>query len=375
MPRFNILVSSDVSRSPRTRQLEAMFDVPPSEKATLRWDGEIPVDDKPWNVGLIVGPSGCGKSTILRQAFGAEEQFEWGAPSVIDDFGEGISIGDISAVCQAVGFNTIPAWMRPYAALSNGERFRVELARRLLESKQSPIIVDEFTSVVDRQVAQIGAHAVQKYVRRHGKRFVAASCHSDIVEWLQPDWIFEPATMKYTPRGCLQRRPELECTISRIPHAAWSLFSPYHYMSASLHKAATCFGLWVGDRLAAFAGMLYRPHPTARDVWGCSRLVTLPDWQGLGLAMVLIDTIGSAYKALGRRVSTYPAHPALIRTFAKSPRWTQTKKAGVFNPVSRKTSTLSSHKNTMGTRPNATFSYVGGSMATPDARRLVEMYA
>ena len=40
--------------------------------------------------------------------------------------------------------------------------------------------MDEFTSVVDRQVAQIGAHAIQKYVRKHGRQFVAVSCHYDI---------------------------------------------------------------------------------------------------------------------------------------------------------------------------------------------------
>jgi hypothetical protein len=35
---------------------------------------------------------------------------------------------------QSVGFNTIPAWMRPFAVPSNGEKFRVEMARRLIEA-------------------------------------------------------------------------------------------------------------------------------------------------------------------------------------------------------------------------------------------------
>jgi ABC-type ATPase with predicted acetyltransferase domain len=85
--------------------------------------------------------------------------------------------------------------MKPQAVLSNGERFRVDLARRLLELPD-PIVVDEFTSVVDRQVAKIGAHAVQKFVRKHNRRFVAATCHYDVVEWLQPDWIFSLRTCR-----------------------------------------------------------------------------------------------------------------------------------------------------------------------------------
>jgi len=41
-----------------------------------------------------------------------------------------------------------------------------------------------------------------------------------------------------------------------------------------------------------------------------SRLVTLPDYQGLGLAFALADRRGAAYKALGRQFHAYPAHPA-----------------------------------------------------------------
>src|ERR1041385_3871841 len=158
--RIDLIVESEVSPSSRVAQLEAMFDVPPAAKSRMEWHGDLPIEQEPWNVGLIVGPSGCGKSTISKQLFGEayETPIEWSRGSVIDDFDKRFGIGDVTNACQAVGFNTIPAWMRPYAVLSNGEKFRVELARRILELPD-PIVVDEFTSVVDRQVAQIGAHA------------------------------------------------------------------------------------------------------------------------------------------------------------------------------------------------------------------------
>ena len=366
MPAIDIVVETELSRSARARQLEAMFDVPASEKCSLRWQGDLPIEAQPWNVGLIVGPSGCGKSNILRSVFESPKTLKWKGKSVIDDFSAKFGIDEIAKVCQAVGFNTIPAWLRPFAVLSNGEQFRVEMARRLLETS-GLIAMDEFTSVVDRQVAQIGAHAAQKYVRKNNQQFVAATCHYDVIEWLQPDWILEPATMAFTRRS-IRRRPELQVSMSRVPYSAWRLFAPFHYLTADLHKGAACFALFVGNRIAAFAGMLHRPHPRVKDIMGCSRLVTLPDWQGLGLAMILIEKLGSAYKAIGKRLHTYPAHPALVRSFDKSPTWKMEKRPGKFSAHDGRTSQLVDLSKS---RPCAVFSYAGLPMDQDMARKVL----
>jgi len=369
VPSIDLVIPNRIERTVRVRQLEALFDVPPQEKTKLHWKGDIPIEKMDWNVGLIVGPSGCGKSQILRHLFpGFEKPLKWDERAVVDNF-EADSMQEISETCSSVGFNTIPAWMRPYSVLSNGEKFRVEMARRLL--RDNPIVMDEFTSVVDRQVAKIGAHAVQKRVRKMGKKFVAASCHFDIVDWLQPDWILEPATMKFVARGSLQRRPSLEIAIERVSYEAWKLFAPFHYLTADLHKAARCFGLYVGDQLASFAGCLYRPHPTAHDIMGISRLVTLPDWQGLGLAMILCDNLGAAFKAVGRRLHMYPAHPSLVRSFNRSKEWKILKKPGRFSPRAGKSSSISSHKG-FGGRPCAVFAFDGTAMDRSTARRLLQ---
>ena len=83
-----------------------------------------------WKVGLIVGPSGAGKSTIARQMFGPEHTNVWGGKSVIDSFDSALTVDQVSSALSAVGFNTIPAWLRAYGTLSNGEKFRCDSRER-----------------------------------------------------------------------------------------------------------------------------------------------------------------------------------------------------------------------------------------------------
>lgn len=350
--------------------MESAFDVPAQEKCRLHWKGELPIESEPWNIGLIVGPSGSGKSSLLSHVFGAQKPLPWGAPSVIDDFAATLSIETITKACQSVGFNTIPAWLRPYAVLSNGERFRADIARRMLETPaDETIVIDEFTSVVDRQVAQIASHAVQKFVRRGKRKMVVASCHYDIVDWLQPDWILEPGTMAFTRRS-LRQRPELSISISRVNYAAWQLFAPFHYMTAELHRTAQCFLLSVNAQPAVLCAMLHRTHPTAHDIMGLSRVVTLPDYQGLGLAFVAMDKLASAYKAVGKRFHTYPAHPALISGFDKSPQYAMVRKPGMRSYVRTPTSTLAKNAK-QGGRQCAVFEYCGPAMDRFEAGQLI----
>jgi hypothetical protein len=143
-------------------------------------------------------------------------------------------------------------------------------------------------------------------------------------------------------------------------------------MMADLNKSARCFGLFVNGQLTTFGGVLYRPHPKVRDVRGLSRLVTLPDWQGLGLAMILAEKLGAAYRAVGERFHTYPAHPSLVRSFMRSQSWRMIKKAGDF---SRRLSKTCSITGTMGGRPCAAFQYVGPALSSKDSWKLLERTA
>lgn len=367
MRDVDFTVRSSIKRTPRVMQLEGLFDVPAKAKLEHRWRGGVPLDEKKWNVGLIVGPSGAGKSTVAGQLFKMPKPFAWKAASVIDDFAKGLSMEAITAACSAVGFNTIPSWMKPHHVLSTGEQFRVDLARALLELPD-PIVIDEFTSVIDRQVAHIGCNAVQKLVRRDNRQFVAVTCHHDVEEWLQPDWVLEPATMQFRWRS-VQRRPQIHVEICRVAFETWKLFAPFHYMSADLSRSATCFALFVDGKPVTFAGVLHRPHPKVRDVKGISRVVTLPDYQGMGLSFVLMDALGSIYTAAGYRLRMYPAHPSFIRAMDRSENWRLEKQPGVFSEAVHGPNSAGVG---LGGRACAVFEYAGPVLHPADT---LEMFA
>jgi ABC-type ATPase with predicted acetyltransferase domain len=117
----------------------------------------------------------------------------WRSRSVIDDLpGDD---DDVFRTLHRVGFGSIPSWLEPFSVLSTGEQMRVEIAWRLL-GPDNTVVVDEFTSTVDRDIARFACVAIRKAIKASNKQFVAVSCHNDFIEWLAPDWILNTQTMQ-----------------------------------------------------------------------------------------------------------------------------------------------------------------------------------
>lgn len=192
MPHFDIIRKTQIKDTFRTQKIKADFDIK-NEHANEHFVGNITFPND-WQIGVIVGGSGTGKTTIATELFGDKIcKFEYNANSVIDDM-PNVSFDEISKMFYAVGFGSVPSWLKPYNVLSNGEKMRVDLARALLSNDF--VVFDEFTSVVDRQVAQTACIAINKALKRTNKKFIAIACHYDILEWLQPDWVFDTNEMK-----------------------------------------------------------------------------------------------------------------------------------------------------------------------------------
>lgn len=365
MPRSRIVRSTEIARTARVMQLEGLFDIAPQATTSKAWDVHLPIEQKPWSVGLIVGPSGCGKTTIAREFFGDAlmGDFEWSQDgATIDSFPKALGIREITDTLCAVGFSSPPSWLKPFRVLSNGEQFRVNIARALCESR-GMVVVDEFTSVVDRTVAQFGACAIANAVRKTGRQFIGVSCHYDIVEWLQPDWIYQPHLDTFEWR-CLRRRPDIAITVRRCDSRAWRLFAEHHYMTSALNAAAGLFVAFIDDETPiACVAVLPMPH-AVRSGWRLHRLVVLPDYQGVGIGMKLADIVAGIYAGTGKPVFRTASHPAVVAYGAKAATWTMTRTSG-HTPTPGKTSRVR-YRNATG-RLTASFRYTGPANA--DAAR------
>ena len=195
MSNFNIVKNVSIDNTFRVAKIKNDFDVKETHLSE-NFTGQIEMP-KNWKIGLIVGGSGTGKSTIGYELFGDKiiDDFKYKSKSVVDDMPKESSIDDITKMFYSVGFGSVPSWLKPYNVLSNGEKMRVDLARKMLNSNF--IVFDEFTSVVDREVAKTMCMAIKKMIDKNtNKQFVAISCHYDIIEYLQPDWIFDTNEMK-----------------------------------------------------------------------------------------------------------------------------------------------------------------------------------
>ena len=284
-----------------------------------------------WNIGVIVGASGSGKTSIGKQIFGENKIVNmadgWNADRpIIDDIAPGGDFNTVTGLLASVGLGDVPAWLRPFHVLSNGEQFRAGLARLICE-KPAEVVVDEFTSVIDRQIARIGAHAFQKAWRRENPsgKVVLLTPHYDILDWLQPDWVID-TTAKTFERGNPRQRPEIELEIRKVNGSYWKYYKPHYYLDLPMPIAAEYFIGTVGGELACHLAVCPWFHLKG---YRATRLVTMPEWQGAGVGTRFLDAIAQYHlDGHGRKNKQLPtffhtSHPQLCAALRRSPKWVQ----------------------------------------------------
>ena len=322
MPTFDIIKEVKPTKTFRVASVIGKFDLQ-SENIVEHFKGDIDIPDN-WQIGLIVGKSGTGKTTIAKQLFEDAyiTSYEYTAETVLDDMPKECSVEQITSAFNSVGFSSPPSWLKPYSVLSNGQKMRVDLARAILE-KNELFVFDEFTSVVDRNVAQIGSFAMQKAIRKTDKKFIAVTCHFDVQDWLLPDWVFNTDTMTFQSfEGQKKNRPEIKFEIFNYgDKSIWKMFAKHHYLSHLHNNAANVFIATVNDEVAGFLSVLHLPHPKAKTIKKVHRIVILPDYQGAGFGIKFLNEVGKLYKKDKWRFTISTSAPSLIYSLKKLEEW------------------------------------------------------
>lgn len=315
-----IVLQSQIQRDEITDKIACIFDY--EFDGTVTTKIEIPEFPKNFQIGLIVGSSGSGKSTLL-QKFGEFEKIEWdNTKSIASHFG---TFENASNMFGAVGLNSIPTWLKPYNALSNGERFRADMARRL----HSDTIIDEFTSVVNRECAISCSISMSKYIKNNDlHNIVFASCHDDIIPYLQPDWIYDTDKHEFY-NGRYLCKPSITIKVNNCSKSLWNEFARHHYLSGELNSASVCYVASYNGLPIGFLALLTLPGRDVQHAWREHRLVILPDFQGMGIGNKFSEYIASLYVQRGCRYFCKTSNPRIGEHRNKSPLWRATSTNGM----------------------------------------------
>lgn len=284
-----------------------------------------------WNIGVVVGPSGSGKTSIGKMIFGTNKIYDYhqgwdNDKPIIDCIAPDGDFNEVTGALSNVGLGDVPAWLRPFRVLSNGEQFRAGLARLICE-KPTEIVVDEFTSVIDRQIAKIGSQAFQKSWRKNNPKgkIVLLTPHYDILEWLQPDWVIDTKTKTFE-RGLPWQRPKIDLQIWKVDQSYWRFYKPHYYLDLPMPVAGEYFIGTVDGELACH--ICVTPRFEIKGYRG-TRLVTMPEWQGAGVGSKFLNFIAQYHlDGNGRKNKKYPlyfhtSHPQLCGYLRYSKKWTQ----------------------------------------------------
>lgn len=315
---FNISYSTAPPQlTQRTREVAEAFGLGADHTRKFKLYDNVSIRIRPTDVVLITGDSGSGKSALLKMIkadLGDEAQ------DVKD-----IAIQDDKPIIETLGANTAEAiealskvglndafiFLRSYSQLSDGQKHRYQTAL-LAASGKSFWIIDEFSSVLDRDTAKILAFNLQKLARRLGKAVIAATTHHDLLRDLAPNVHIhkrygKEVTVRYYPKakatGCTLTN---RMAIKQGTREDYEALSDFHYRDSHLPPTKKIFTLMRREELCGVIvycspsplcfgrAKVWKGDITAlnREVSSVSRVVVHPKYRSIGLGVKLVgDTL------------------------------------------------------------------------------------
>lgn len=282
-------------------------------------DESFPTPEMPdGRVILVVGGSGTGKTTIMKS---------WGMQSAELDVNKPIyqlfkTEQEAENFLISAGLRSVPAWKRSLSQVSNGERHRAEIAVMLSRGIK---FIDEFTSVVDRCTARALCHSINN--NASDKQIVLATCHKDVLQWIDFDHAYDTDSKSWIDRGLVRRETTIELSIEPCDtKKVWEIFKKHHYLSGKINKSANSWIATINGKPVAMTSVIAFPSGNWADGWREHRTVVLPEFQGMGIGSALSDAVAQHIVSTGARYFSKTSHPAFGRHRNGSAKWKATSK-------------------------------------------------
>lgn len=318
------------------------FSYQPTEYVPIDISNQIPTSFK---LGVVVGSSGTGKTRLVSSLEGYSfVEFTWDDRTIIEQLHEDPK--EAVQMLYNVGFSSIPQWFLKYEQLSEGQKFRCYLARCL---NRSHLIIDEFTSKLDRLTARNTAYNLSKFIHSSNTtNVIIVTPFRDIVTYLQSDWIYDTSTNVFTTdsmfvkvRWTLTFDDDIQdidnhvLHVRKVSYKDWEPYAKHHYLSSNIVSSSNCYeavcgceGVVVPIAFIAVANLPTGGFKARRE----HRLVVLPEVQGMGIGATFSEFIANFFVTGGFRYYCKTSHPKLGEyRNAHTEKWAPTGKNGTYD--------------------------------------------
>ena len=154
-------------------------------------------------------------------------------------------------------------------------------------------------------------------------------------------------------------RSKKEYAIKRCERGEWNKFKKYHYLNSELPKASQCYGVYDNDNIIAFMGVIHQPHGINKKIKRVSRIVVLPDYQGIGIGTRFLTEIAKIYKNKGYDFSIVTSAKNMIKSLYKNDKWIMIRNS--YCKCSSKKNAIDYKRKSMRAKcKTASFFYKGG---------------